>query len=162
MNYFNEKCVFAGSFDPVTLGHMHVIGTCAMMFGSVIVAIGVNDAKKYTYSLDQRLEMLKKACSKYSSVTVVAFDGMLADFMRENNAVYYVRGIRNKTDEEYEEKCFKVTSKLNPDIQIMFVQCPKALVNTSSTRVRDELKKGKRVDNLVPYEIIPLLEEYSK
>ena len=162
MNYLNEKCVFAGSFDPVTLGHMHVIGTCAMMFGEVIVAIGVNDAKKYTYTLNQRLEMLKRACKKYSTVTVVAFEGMLADFMRENNAVYYVRGVRDKTDVEYEEKCFKITSKLNPDIQMLFLQCPKALVNTSSTRVREELKKGKSVANLVPYEIIPLLEEYNK
>ena len=162
MNYLNEKCVFAGSFDPVTLGHMHVIGTCAMMFGSVIVAIGVNDAKKYTYTLNERLEMLKAACRKYSTVTVVAFDGMLADFMRENNAVYYVRGVRNQVDINYEEKCFQFNSKLNPDIQTLFVQCPKSLANTSSTRVRDELKKGKRVDNLVPYEIISLLEQYNK
>lgn len=162
MNYLKDKCVFAGSFDPITLGHMHVIGSCCMMFGEVIVAIGVNDQKKYTFSLEERLEMVKAACKKYSTVKVVAFDGYLADFMRDNQAVYYVRGVRDKKDVEYEEECFKFNSGRNKDIQTMFFQCPKALLKVSSTAVRQRLKDGLPIDELVPYEITQMLTEYSK
>lgn len=162
MDYLKEKCVFAGSFDPVTNGHMHIIGMCAMMFNEVIVAIGVNDEKKYTFPLSERLSMLKKACERYSTVKVCYFDGMVADFMKQENCKYYVRGIRDQKDVEYEEKNFKITSKLNPFVELVFFNCPKELSKVSSTMVKECLKQGKPVDKYVPYQIKEMLEEYTK
>ena len=142
-----KKCVFAGSFDPITLGHMHVIERCAMMFEEVVVALGVNAQKKCKFSMEDRFEMLKLACARFKNVTVKKFDGFLADFMKEENAEILVRGVRNKQDVEYEEKCFKVTSALNPDIEMMFFQAPKTLERLSSTFVKDLLKDRKSVSS---------------
>ena len=150
-------CVFAGSFDPPHLGHMDVIGKCNIMFEKVIVAIGVNDQKTYAYPLEKRLEMLKAACAKYENVTVTSFDGWLADFMKEVGTPYYVRGIRDQKDYEYESKNFEINVKKNPDIETLFVPCSKDVKNISSTRIKQLLSEGKSVVNLVPFEILSLL-----
>ncbi|MBP5177284.1 MAG: pantetheine-phosphate adenylyltransferase [Clostridia bacterium] len=150
-------CVFAGSFDPPHLGHMDVIGKCNLMFDKVVVAIGVNDKKTYTYPLNKRLEMLKAACARYDSVEVTSFDGYLADFIRSVGTTYYVRGIRDDKDVKYETDCFAFNASLNPDIQTLLVPCSKDVKNISSTRIKQLMKEGKSVSALVPYEIIPLL-----
>ncbi len=153
-----KKCVFAGSFDPLTNGHMHVIEKCAMMFDEVIVALGVNAQKKCLFSMDERLEMLKAACAHFSNVVVKRFDGMLADFMKEEGVTCLVRGIRNNADLDYEEKCYNFALTLNSDIEMMLFNAPKKLENVSSTMVKELLKSGKSVAKFVPDEIIPLLK----
>ncbi len=160
--FINSKCVFAGSFDPVTYGHMHVIGMSAMTFSEVIVAIGVNENKHYLFDLQERLDMLKKACAKYSSVKVCSYSGMTADFLKEVGAEYLVRGVRNSADEAYERKVFENVSKGNPNLQFIVFNCPKELKNISSTAVREAILKGKPYEKFVPYEVIESIKEYSK
>ena len=152
------KCVFAGSFDPVTTGHEDIIGKCAMMFEEVVVAIGVNDEKTYTFSKSVRLEALKAVCAKYSGVTVAAFDGYLADFLKQQNTTFYVRGIRDAKDEEYETKSFEFNVKKNPDIQTIFVPCGKETKKVSSTFVKTLIKEGKSIAKYVPREALPIIE----
>ena len=159
---FNEKCVFAGSFDPVTTGHMDVIGKCAMMFNKVVVAIGVNNQKKYTFPLEVRLKMLQAACEKYSSVTVTTFDGYVADFLRKENTKFYVRGIRDGKDLEYEEKSFEFSVKLYPEMETLFVNCSKETKNVSSTLVKRLIKEGKPFEKYLPREALPVLKEFIK
>lgn len=157
----DEKCVFAGSFDPVTAGHIDVIGKCAMMFSRVVVAIGVNAEKKYTFSLKERLEMLKAACRKYECVEVKSFDGYLVDFLKAENAVYYARGIRDARDEEYESKAFRFNSDLFPEIETVFIPCSKETKNVSSSLVKELLKGGKPCEKYIPYEARELFESFS-
>ena len=157
-----DKCVFAGSFDPVTNGHMDVIGKCAMMFEKVVVVLAVNAQKEYCFSKEVRLEMLEAACKKYSSVTVRSFDGMLVDFLKVEGTEYYVRGIRDEKDLDYEGRTFDFNVKLDPNIQTVFVNCSKENKKVSSTFVRDLLKEGKDVKKYVPYEILPILENAKK
>ena len=154
-----EKCVYAGSFDPVTNGHMDIIGKCAMMFENVVVALCVNAEKKYLFSKEKRLEMLKAACAKYSSVTVISHDGMLVDLLKEQGTTYYVRGIRDERDLDYEERTFEFNSKLYPEIQTVFVNCSKEDKKISSTFVRELIESGKPVSKYVPFEILPFLEQ---
>ena len=141
---FNEKCVFAGSFDPVTTGHMDIIGKCAMMFKEVVVAIGVNNQKKY------------------SSVTVKAFDGYVADFLKEENTKFYVRGIRDGKDMEYEEKSFEFSVKLFPEMETLFVNCSKETKSVSSTLVKQLIKDGKPFGKYVPREALPIIADFIK
>ena len=150
-------CVFAGSFDPPHLGHMDIIGKANIMFEKVVVAIGVNENKTYTYPLEKRLEMLKAACKKYENVEVTAFDGLLVDFLKKTGTTYYVRGIRDEKDYEYEKKSFDFNVSKYPEIETLFLPCSKEVKNVSSTKVKALIAQGKPVDKLVPYEIIGLL-----
>lgn len=157
-----EKCVFAGSFDPVTLGHLDVIGKCVMAFEKVVVVLAINAQKTCYFSMEDRLRMLEAACSKYSSVTVRSYGGMLVDFLKEEGTTFYARGIRDEKDLDYEGKTFDFNSKLYPDIQTVFINCSKEYKKISSTLVRDLIKSGKSVEKFVPYEILPILEEIKK
>ncbi len=162
MQLIKEKCVVAGSFDPVTNGHMHLIGMAAMTFTEVIVAIGVNNEKKYYFTLDERVKMLQAACNKYSTVKVEFYDGLTADFMRDNGIKYFVRGVRNEKDAAYEEKVFKEISKDNKDVQLLLFNSPKELSKISSTLVKELIADGKPYEKYLPYEIIEKIEEYSR
>ncbi len=154
-----KKCVFAGSFDPVTIGHMHVIERCAMMFEKVVVAIGVNAEKKYYFSKEKRLEMLKLCCARFKNVEVCCFDNMLGDFMAEIEAEVLVRGVRDQKDIDYEEKSFKVTSAINPNVDLMFFQAPPKLKNVSSTFVKELIRQKKSFKKYLPEEIWGLFEK---
>lgn len=162
MQLIKEKCLVAGSFDPVTKGHVHLIGMAAMTFSAVVVAIGVNNEKKYYFTLDERMKMLQAACSKYSTVKVEFYDGLTADFMRDKGIKYFVRGVRNEKDAVYEEKVFKEISKDNNDVQLLLFNSPKELSKISSTLVKELIVEGKPYEKYLPYEIIEMIEEYSK
>lgn len=162
MKMIDETCVFAGSFDPVTNGHAFVIGMAVMTFKKVIVAIGVNEKKKYTYSLSERLEMLEKVCAKYDSVSVTSYSGLTADFMKSVGARYLVRGVRNGDDLKYEEDVYKKISEDYPDCELVMYNCPKELNKISSTFVKSLIKEGKPYEKFVPYEITESLKQRNK
>ena len=101
--------------------------------------------------------MLKRACAKYDAVTVKSFDGLLADFIRGEGTTFYVRGIRDGKDLEYEEKCFLINSAKNEDIQTIFLPCSKETKGISSTLIKKLLAEGKSVERYVPKEVLELL-----
>ena len=94
--------VYAGSFDPVTNGHMDIIKRSVNLFDKVIVAILNNSAKKYWFDLEERKELIKKSLPMGIEVEIASFDGLLVDFMKQNNASILVRGLRAVSDYEYE------------------------------------------------------------
>ena len=97
-----KKCVFAGTFDPPTLGHKDIVQKCLDLFDEVIVAILINPNKKPLFTVEQRLNMLKKVFASYKNVRVLSYDGLTVDLLRREGVRYYVRGIRNGTDYDYE------------------------------------------------------------
>ena len=155
----NDKCVFAGSFDPVTKGHIDVIGKCAMMFKTVYVVLAVNAEKKYAFNKETRLKMLELSLEKYEGVKVFAYDGLIVDFMKEHGVFYYARGIRGERDIEYEDRAFEFNSKTYPDLKTVYIPCGKEFRSVSSTLVREKLKKGEDVKKYLPYEILPLIKD---
>ena len=157
-----NKCVFAGSFDPVTNGHMEIIGKCAMTFREVVVVIAVNAEKRYYFDKETRFQMLSRACEKYEGVAVKTFDGMLVDFLKSEGTEYYVRGIRDEKDLDYENRTFDFNSRLYPEIQTVYFYCGKENSKVSSTFVRSLIEKGESVKKYVPYEAIELIEKYKK
>ena len=129
--------VYAGSFDPVTNGHMYMIREGAKLFDELIVAIGINPDKKYTFTLKQRLEFLKDSTRGIASIKLEHFSNMfLVDYARTIGAGYILRGIRNPNDYEYERAMRYVNADMNPDVTTVFLVPPREISEVSSSFVK--------------------------
>ena len=135
-----RKCIFAGSFDPVTKGHEALIGQCLMLFDEVVVAILVNPVKKPLFSLEQRKEMLRLALGENERISIIAFEGTIAELLKKEQTPFYVRGIRNTVDFEYENANYFASKRLNADMVPVYLPCPQELLHVSSSMVRSSLQ----------------------
>ncbi|MBI2105299.1 pantetheine-phosphate adenylyltransferase [Candidatus Woesearchaeota archaeon] len=132
-----RKAVYAGSFDPLTNGHLWMIKEGARLFDELIVAIGINPDKKYTFSLDDRINMLRKSTKKFPNVTVDSFENeFLVNYASSIDAQYMLRGIRTGGDYEYERGMRYINSDLNSQIVTPFLMPPRELVEVSSSFVK--------------------------
>ena len=137
-----KKCVFAGTFDPPTLGHEALIKDCLKMFDEVVVAIMVNPAKKPCFTVEERKEMLSLTFGDDSRVRMVEFSGTVAELLKQENTDIYVRGIRNGTDLDFENANFYASKKLDSQLIAVYLPCRQELLHVSSSMVRNSLKFG--------------------
>ena len=137
-----KTCVFAGTFDPLTNGHAFAIDSLLKMFDKVVVAIGVNVDKNPMFSLEDRKQMILNTYAGNDRVEVKEFNGMLVDFMKENNILVNVRGIRDIDDYKYETTMERYNRDMYPEMVTIYIPTPKDLVQVSSTAMRNiiELK----------------------
>ena len=145
-----RKAVFAGSFDPITLGHDDVVRRSVSLFDEIIVAVGVNYAKKSRFSTDDRIAILEAVFSDLPSVTVQSYSGLTADFCMEIGAGWLLRGVRNSSDFEYECTIAQMTKKLAPSLEITILFTKEEYSSISSTIVRDVIANGGDVSAFVP------------
>ncbi len=153
-----KKGVFAGSFDPFTNGHLEIIEKASCLFDELVVGILYNQDKKYTFDADLREQAVKKACEHIKNVTVKSYDGMLVDFLKSENTVYFVRGLRNEKDYKYEEKVRRINKNFYPQIEYVYL-CPDKYVSVSSTLVKNKLVVGEDVSALVPESVLEYLKK---
>ena len=156
-----KKCVFAGTFDPITKGHENVIEKAASLFDEVLVALCINAEKKTAFSVETRLEMLKAVCDKYSNVKVVYHEGMLVDLMKKEGIIYTVRGVRNATDYDYEQRMHEYNHSLYPEIVTLYIPSENSLKSVSSTEVKKDLKTALSVDNMLSTEVKDIIKKSS-
>ncbi len=149
MNENKKKCVFAGTFDPPTLGHEALINDCLKIFDEVVVSILVNPAKKPYFTVQERKEMLSLVFGNDSRVRVVEFDGTVAELMAKEGTSVYVRGIRNGTDLDFENANFYASCKLDDKITAVYLPCRQNLLHVSSSMVRNSLQFGTPIDEYV-------------
>ena len=147
-----KKCIFAGTFDPPTLGHKAVIDTCLKMFDEVVGAIMINPAKQPYFTLEDREKMLALTCND-PRVRVVATAGTVAELLEKENTKFYVRGIRNSIDLDYENANFYASKKLDCDLTAVYLPCPQELLHVSSSIVRNSLKFNTPIDEYVTKEV---------
>lgn len=147
-----KKCVFAGTFDPPTLGHKAVIEACLNTFDEVIVAILVNPKKEPYFTLEERKEMLALTVQS-ERMRVVEFSGTVAELLEREGTDIYVRGLRNATDFDYETADFYATKKLNKEVTAWYLPCPQELLHVSSSIVRNSLRFGTSIDEYVSEEV---------
>ena len=157
-----KKCIFAGTFDPVTKGHEALIGQCLQLFDEVVIAVMVNPQKQPCFTLEQRKEMLKIAFGEKAGVRVVACSGTVADLLKQENTPFYVRGIRNTVDFEYENANYFASKRLNADMVPIYLPCPQELLHVSSSMVRNSLKFHTPIDEYVTKEVQSYIEEITK
>ena len=103
--------IFPGSFDPITLGHLDIIERAVPLFDKLIIAIGQNSQKKYMFSLEKKMEFIKKSVAHFPNVEVDSFEGLTIDYCRSKNVNFIIRGLRNPADFEF-EKAIAQTNRL--------------------------------------------------
>ena len=158
-----KKCVFAGTFDPPTTGHKNVIDTCLEIFDEVVVGVGINTAKTPMFSADERKALLEKLYGGEKRVRVVLFVGAAVDLLESDNTRFYVRGLRNTVDFEYETADHFASKKLKKDLVTLYVPAEQESLHISSSLVRNSRKFKKDFLSYVPEKIlsdvIRLMEE---
>lgn len=157
-----KRCVFAGTFDPPTLGHKDIVLKCLELFDEVIVAILINPNKRPLFSEEARLSMLRKVFAAYKNVRVLSYDGLTVDLLKRENAKFYVRGIRNGTDYDYEAQLNYINMDMYKEMITVFLPTRQEFLHISSSLVKDALRFNKNVDKYVPEEIRGDLRKYMQ
>ena len=157
-----RRAVCPGSFDPVTLGHVDVFRRASALFDEVVVAVGVNAAKKRLFTDDERLELLAEATADLPNVSVAGFSGLVTDFCREQGAVAIVKGLRGPGDYEYELPMAQMNSALTA-VETVFLTSAPASSFVSSSLVKEVASLGGDVSPFVPSFVLrPLLDRLGK
>lgn len=145
------KAVFPGSFDPITNGHMDVLGRAARIFDEVTVTVMHNARKqnKHLFTLEERLQILREATNHLENVRVDSFSGLLVDYMKRQNHSIIVRGLRAVSDYEYELQIAHLNRQLG-DVETVFIMAATRWSFVSSSMVREVASYGASVDDIVP------------
>ena len=146
-----SKAIYPGSFDPVTFGHLDIIKRSASMFDELVVGVLVNNAKHPLFSVEERTQMLEQAVKEYPNVSVIAFDGLLIDYMKKYDISVIVRGLRALTDFDYELQIAQSNRKVSNDtIDTVFLTTSIDYAYLSSSIVREYASYGTDVRAFVP------------
>ncbi len=144
-----RRAACPGSFDPVTNGHIDIIGRAAALFDEVVVAVGVNKSKNRLFAADERMDMLREAVAPYPNVVVDGFTGLLTDFCQERGISAIVKGLRAVSDFDYELQMAQMNSSLAP-VETVFVPTSPEYSFLASSLVKEVASFGGDVSGLVP------------
>ena len=153
-----RRAACPGSFDPVTNGHIDIIGRAAALFDEVVVAVGVNQAKSRLFTPSERIDMLTEAVESYDNVVVDSFQGLLTDFCSERGVVAIVKGLRAVSDFDYELQMAQMNSSL-AGVETVFVPTSPEYSFLASSLVKEVAAFGGDVSKLVPPHVLARLKE---
>lgn len=132
-----DRCVYAGSFDPLTNGHIWMISEGAKLFDELIIAVGINHEKKPMFPTEEKIQMIKTCTKDYRNIKVDSFEKQfLVNYAKSVGAQYILRGIRNSKDYEYEKSMRIINHALNKDVSAIFLMPPEELSEVSSSVVK--------------------------
>jgi len=152
------RAIYPGSFDPLTNGHIDIIERSARLFDELVVAILTNPQKVPLFSVDERLEIMRRIVQpRFKNVRFDAFHGLLVDYARDSQAQAIVRGIRAIADYEFEFEMALMNRRLNPDIETVFMMPAESYSYLSSRLVKEVAQLGGSVKGLVPELVEELL-----
>lgn len=148
-----SKAVYPGSFDPVTKGHLDIIRRAAKMFDSLTVSVLNNSEKSPLFSVDERVNMLREACSDITNVEIDFFSGLTADYARKTHTDVILRGLRAITDFEYELQMAQTNRKILPSLDTVFLTTSLEYAYLSSSIVREVASYGGDISEFVTPEV---------
>jgi len=154
-----KSAIYPGTFDPVTFGHLDLIGRATEIFDNVIVAVARNGYKNPLFTLEERVAMLKEATRDIDNLTVVAFDGLVVEFARQQKVNVLIRGLRMFSDFEYEFQMALTNRRLAADIQTVFLMPSESYSFLSSTLIKETATLGADISSFVPDFVARKLKE---
>ena len=147
------SCVFPGSFDPITKGHLDVLETSAKIFDKVIIAVATNSEKNSFLSVQERVELIKASSKHLANVEVDSFEGLTIEYAKKRGAEILIRGLRAVSDFEYEMQLSQTNSVLAGEIQTVFLITKPENSFISSSTVREILANNGDISKFVPNEV---------
>ena len=158
-----RTAICPGSFDPITLGHLNVIRRASNIFDKVVVCVMLNSTKKDPmFTVEEKVEMVRRAVAKYPNVEVETASGLLAEYAKKHEGAVLIKGLRAASDFDYEFQMDMINKKINPDLETMFLTADQKYTFLSSTIVREMARYGADLKGLVPDELIGFIEEKAK
>jgi pantetheine-phosphate adenylyltransferase len=154
-----KTAVYPGSFDPITNGHMSLIRRALQIFDEVIVAVAINYQKTPLFTLEERVDMIKKSVESMKNVRVDSFSGLLVDYVERNNTNVIIKGLRALSDFEYEFQMAIMNRRLNRNVQSIFLMTDYKWFYISSTIIKEAASLGGPIDGLVPPYVCKKLKE---
>jgi pantetheine-phosphate adenylyltransferase len=154
--------VYAGSFDPLTKGHLDIIEVASGMYKKFYVLIAVNPEKVSLIPMEDRIRLTRESIKHLKNVEVDSFEGATVDYAKQKNAETLVRGIRGESDIRYEVNLASGNEVLDPSIRTVFIYASNTLAGVSSTLVRGAMKIKHDVSNLVPEPFAKYLSNLPK
>lgn len=169
MSTLNARhAVYAGSFDPLTLGHRDIIRRGASLYDRLTVAVGVNPEKRPLFSPEERVELIRHVAAPFHNVDVATFEGLTVRFVRDHGAAVMLRGVRTLTDIESEFTMSLANRVLAPEIETVFLTASEKYTHISSTLIKQVALMGRDeaaalLADFVPPEVIePLTAKYRR
>jgi pantetheine-phosphate adenylyltransferase len=146
-------CLFPGSFDPITKGHVDIIHRSIALFDKLVVGIGINSNKQPMFSTEQRVGWIREIFKDDKRVEVASYEGLTVDFCKKIGAQFILRGVRYVSDFEYEKAIADMNRMLTPGLETIFLTSSPEFSTVSSTLVRDVIRNGGRADMFLPEEV---------
>jgi len=157
------KILYAGSFDPVTNGHLDVVRRAANLCRTLVVGVLENKEKRYKYSAEDRVQMLKLATEGIDNLEVISYKGLLADYVNDNGIDAVVRGLRAAMDFEYEIRIAQMNAKLfNEGVETIFLMTHPAHSFINSSIVKEVFALGGCIEGLVPASVYEYMKKLDK
>ena len=154
--------VYAGTFDPVTNGHVDIVKRASTLFDKLIIATYDRPEKHLLFSLEERVEMARKVAADLPNTSVTSFTGLAVDFIRKVNGTVMIRGLRANSDFEREFEMALMNKKLAPDIELICLMTTSQYQFLSSSLIKEVAKLGGCLDDMVPDHVAVALKEKFK
>jgi pantetheine-phosphate adenylyltransferase len=151
-------CLFPGTFDPVTLGHVDIITRALPLFDKIVVGIGINTSKAPMFSAEKRMNWVDEIFKKETRVEGAVYEGLTVDFCKKIGAKFILRGIRYVSDFEYEKTIADANRILDSSIETIFLTGEPKYTSIASTIVRDILRNGGDASHFLPEQVLRTLK----
>ncbi len=149
-----KTAIYPGSFDPITLGHLNIVRRAAQIFDKVVVCVMKNQAKTPLFSIEERVELTRKAVARLPNVEVATTDMLLAEYAKSYEGAVIVKGLRAVSDFDYEFQIALINKKMNPELDTLFLTACEKYTFLSSTVVKEMAAYGADLSEFAPVEII--------
>ena len=147
-----KRAIFPGSFDPITNGHCEIIKKGLKLFDEIIIAVGINNQKKYMFSIEKRLEFIESCFEKEKKIKILSYSGLTTDLCKDNGIKFILRGLRNLEDFNFENSLASMNNEMS-NVETIFILSSSKSAHINSSLVRDIIFNDGDYSKFIPYQI---------